>query len=187
MPALGHDFAENGYCARCDAFDSSYVKPEECKHEETYCVYTEPTCTEDGYYKEFCVLCKEIRNEYTVYAQGHSFTGGYCTTCGAEDEAYVKPESCYHTNYSTVEISATCTEPGIIRYVCDDCEYVLNEVEMPPYGHEPDEDGKCIACGKMDDENLETETSQCEQRDRRAEAPPFTESATRMSALRRKS
>ena len=48
--------------------------------------YKNPTCTEAGFYEDFCPNCGYIHESYqTAPALGHNYDGGYCENCGEPD------------------------------------------------------------------------------------------------------
>ncbi|MBR1752028.1 MAG: hypothetical protein IJ740_14370 [Ruminococcus sp.] len=55
----------------------------------------EPTCTEDGYTRQKCIVCEMIRNEFTIPANGHSYT-----------ERVIKPT--YTTQGYTLHTCSVC-------------------------------------------------------------------------------
>lgn len=70
-----------------------YTKP----HSHTY-GYTpvDPTCTEVGYYIQYCIDCGEITNthyDHFGFAKGHDYQNGVCTRCGGTDPNYVAPSA----------------------------------------------------------------------------------------------
>lgn len=44
-----------------------------------------PTCTEKGYTKHTCSICKDSYTDEVTEALGHKFENGVCTVCGAKD------------------------------------------------------------------------------------------------------
>ena len=82
----------------------------ECPHSFTDEVI-DPTCTAAGYTRHTCVYCDEITTDSEVEATGHIFDEG------------------------TVVKTATDTEAGIIKYVCEVCgeeKYDIIEPETTP-------------------------------------------------------
>ena len=167
QPAFGHDFDEYGYCTRCYEYNGGEVDPElppeECKHEKTDSEECAPTCTEDGYYMEYCAICKEIINAYQIYKLGHNFEDGWCTVCGASDGGYVDPEACTHENILSTGRNATCTEEGYYRNICKLCEAIVSESYIPALGHDFDEYGYCTRCYEFNGDVVEPDVCKHEK------------------------
>lgn len=47
-----------------------------------------PTCTEKGYTKHTCSICKDTYTDEVTEALGHKFKDGVCTVCGEKDSQY---------------------------------------------------------------------------------------------------
>lgn len=48
-------------------------------------IVSAPTCTEKGYTKHTCSICKDSYTDEVTEALGHKFENGVCTVCGAKD------------------------------------------------------------------------------------------------------
>lgn len=51
-------------------------------------IVSAPTCTEKGYTKHTCSICKDSYTDEVTEALGHKFENGVCTVCGAKDPQY---------------------------------------------------------------------------------------------------
>lgn len=91
---------------RCDVCDSSVC----VEHDWQFCLH-DSTCTEDGYYYDYCSYCGDTRDYNDVEAWGHSY---YCD--------YID------------EVDATCTEAGwcTYYYTCYSCGDSYEETEVYP-------------------------------------------------------
>ncbi len=99
-----------------------------CQHETVNTVEKLPTCTEDGYRANVCVVCGHILETFEVYAAKG------------------------HTEASYEEKAATCTEPGKTggKY-CTVCRVDLEpQTTVPALGHNWQADGTCAnGCGEI--------------------------------------
>ena len=171
-PALGHNF-EDGYCTRCGEPEDEWgdiVEPEipadpgDCKHEKTWTETSEPTCTANSYEFIFCYTCETLVSEKLVgKAFGHNFVDGICTRCNesewgdvVEPEIPAEPEVCKHEHNYTDSVGATCTEDGVIRYLCSDCGNILGVEYFKATGHDFVE-GICTRCGESEATELPEE------------------------------
>ncbi len=114
--------------------------------EATEADYTDPTCTEGGYFTYHCANCQETYKEYVEDALGHTYE-------------------------STVEEEPTCEEDGQAKYTCTVCGDWYTDT-VPATGHFYDYEGgevahdatceepayvvkTCQYCGKIVKENVE--------------------------------
>lgn len=101
IAALGHDWDSGNIttaptCTTVGAKTFTCSNCGETKTEELpalghnyEAIVTEPTCTQDGYTTYTCPACGDSYTADIVEAIGHSFFGGYCLDCGAEDPDYL--------------------------------------------------------------------------------------------------
>ena len=163
VPALGHDYSdwttkdptctENGSmertCTRedCDAAESKVI----AATGHTYISdQKEATCTEDGYTREICAVCKEEKpgSKQVVNAGGHDFGEWEITekaTCILNGE---KSRTCSKCNFAETEViratghtkvsetkAPTCTTDGYTQITCSNCKEVLTYTIKPALGH----------------------------------------------------
>lgn len=95
-----------------------------CKHSVTNgAVIVDASCTEDGYYGEYCSDCGELVILETYLATGHIKDSGY------------------------IEKEATCTETGMMNFACVNCGANMGLAEIPAKGHNF-VSGSCTNCGE---------------------------------------
>lgn len=115
----------------------------------------EPTCTEEGYYYDVCVVCGALGEMHTVAKLSHEVNGddNICTICGEEVEALENAEAddnqtsedgsdkntsekCKdgHT-YESEKVAATCTQDGYTQDKCSVCGEIANKAVIPATGH----------------------------------------------------
>ena len=170
--SLGFDFSADWYM---DASDN-YVYPKlqgvgfgngqsPAPHEHSYTetVVVEPTCDTDGYTLHKCscgnsyqdAVVKKLGHvitEYTVVTEPTCESAGRkvatCLTCNQVLENLYIP-ALGHKYVSTVTKEVTCTTPGILTHICQNCEdsyvtYVYSEHEYAIVEHV---DATCEADG----------------------------------------
>jgi len=119
----------------------------------------EPTCTEEGIKKEYCIYCDETIEEYSIDALGHSYgiwsirtkptciTDGVkyciCTECLTE-KTEVLPAIGH--NYTATVTNASCTESGYTTHTCIYCSDSYITDETAALGHNY-ENRICTNCG----------------------------------------
>ena len=163
IPALGHVYSdwttkdptctENGSmertCTRedCDAAESKEIPATG----HTYISdQKEATCTEDGYTREICAVCKEEKpgSKQRVEAGGHDFgeweiTEATCTLNGEKSRTCSKCDFAEtevilaegHTEVSET-VDPTCTTDGHEQTTCSRCMEVLSYTIIPTLGHD---------------------------------------------------
>ena len=100
-------------CSYCgDSYIGSYTAA--TGHSYSSRVTTAATCTGSGVMTYTCSRCYDSYTEY-IPANGHSYSGGRCTVCGA-----VNP-NCSHSYTSEVTTAATCNSSGVRTYTCSLC------------------------------------------------------------------
>ena len=114
----------------------------------------EATCEEDGYYREVCVYCGEVKQDTIVVypAHGHKYIehrheDPTCTKTGTSEKIC---EYCGKTiiedidkanhDYELVEYKeATCTSGGYKLYKCKSCGEMITTDEEEPLDHDYEE------------------------------------------------
>ena len=109
------------------------------------------TCTEDGYTREICAVCKEEKpgSKKEVKAGGHDFGKWEITeeaTCTLNGE---KSRTCSKCNFAETEViqttghtkvsetvDPTCTTDGYTQITCSNCKEVLTYTIIPALGHD---------------------------------------------------
>jgi len=129
VPALGHDFIEQGPMA--------------------------PTCTMEGFsVLRTCSRCDYYYIEW-IPALGHSWDDGVvtipatettdgemtytCTRCGVTMTEVIPATGetgCKHEHAYPEHKDATCTEDGYDRMICDDCGEIISEEVISALGHD---------------------------------------------------
>ena len=166
IPALGHDFDENGVCANCGGFetpDGNFCYGHEWKKIAT----VEATCTEDGYDEHECVNCGDVIQVKTADKLGHDFGGNDNwvetkeATCTEAGEKQAKCLNCDdvktqeipalgHSEVIDEAVAPTCTEPGKTEgkhcSVCNEVLVAQKEVDATEHDWS-DKDGECDNCG----------------------------------------
>ncbi len=160
LPAIGHSYGEDGVCANCGLKEGE-ISPSECKHNYQH-EHKEPTCTENGYDRVVCVICKYVKpnSEHEIPSfGGHNYDeNGVCTMCGTSSDT----QECIHNYIVINEQSATCDTPGFIESMCQNCNNTISET-IPATGHKLEEidlpasceeDGyyisRCVICQYVD-------------------------------------
>ena len=134
-------------------------------------VYTNPTCTEDGYTTYTCTACGETKVVVDEGTAGHTAAEAvkenevpatctedgsydlvvYCSVCGEEisrEKVIIEAEG--HSWDEGVYTEPTCTEDGYTTYTCTECgETKVVVDEGSAKGHSW-EDGVCTECGAED-------------------------------------
>ncbi len=144
---------ESWKCRFCEYTDNAYEnKPIEalgCEAGE-WVITIPATCTIDGNKEQRCTRCNELLDEDIVESEGHQFgdewfidTDATCETDGVEfrncanciekDTRVI--EATGHTAGETIEIPKTCTEDGLIKTPCANCDKILHEEELIATGH----------------------------------------------------
>ena len=152
IPSLGHDWDEGTVtveptedepgvktyvCQRCGAEKTEEIPPLSHVHDYSYeTVVVEATCTQEGYTIHIC-KCGDQQRDSFVAPLGH--------------------------DYEAFETPPTCTENGIVKYVCKRCGDTYFGEILPALGHEWDDgrvaveptylkDGTlaytCVRCGE---------------------------------------
>jgi len=108
-------------------------------YEETF--YTEPTCTEDGYWTYTCTDCGNVVYEIDEGSAGHDYEEVYtdptcteygywthtCTDCG-NVVIEIDPDTA-GCDFVEVYTDPTCTENGYWTHTCNDCGNVVIEID----------------------------------------------------------
>ena len=161
VTALGHDYGqwitdreptctETGSahrdCSRCDSSETKVLAATGHSYTDTV---TPPTCTERGYTTHTCHCGHSYIDSY-VAALGHAYEAtvtaptclerGYTTyTCVRCDDTYVDDyvDATGHSMGSwAVEVPATCTETGLDRRTCQNCDYSeTRETAIVPHSY----------------------------------------------------
>ena len=103
---------------------------------------TAATCTAQGYTTYTCSKCGDSYTGNYTNPKGHSYSGNYCTVCGA-----VNP-NCTHSYTSKVTTAATCTAAGVKTFTCGLCGNSYTQA-IPATGHSFS-GGSCTTCGAAD-------------------------------------
>ena len=113
-------------------------------------VINEATCTINGTINETCEMCGVIDEviktaklphtlgEYKITVPAGNNTDGeqeaVCVDCGYVD---TKPYVCPHIKiFERTAKNPNCVETGLMEYVCAECTTVVQDVEIPAFGHE---------------------------------------------------
>ena len=120
-----------------------------CKHEKTFESTESATCEKDGVIVKICYDCYEEISSTVIPATGHNYgEDGRCTNCGYSESGEA-PDTCYHQDAFNYTIDATCTVSGFSITVCGSCGTELSEgYYTEPTGHNYDEKGICVDCGR---------------------------------------
>ncbi|MBQ6890617.1 MAG: hypothetical protein IJN53_06365, partial [Oscillospiraceae bacterium] len=119
------------------------VTTEQDPHTHSYTseVTTAATCDSSGV-KTFTCSCGASYTE-AIPALGHSYSGGVCTRCGAEESD--DPHT--HSYSSKVTTAATCEKAGVKTFTCS-CGDSYTQA-IPALGHNYS-GGVCTRCGAAD-------------------------------------
>lgn len=107
----------------CSACGDSYTEAISAKgHSYSSEVTKEATCIATGVKTFTCGNCGDSYIE-TIDAKGHNFVSGACSICGA-------PESNEHEHSYTGSVAkpATCTDIGVMKYVCSCGEEYMEQI-----------------------------------------------------------
>ncbi|MBQ7669175.1 MAG: leucine-rich repeat protein [Clostridia bacterium] len=124
---------------------------------------TEASCTEDGGIFRKCLACGFTDNIEVIPAAGHSpnysspviaqptctergSISYLCIECGEPcgDTIYLAPTGHRASDEQTILSEPTCTEPGCVATVCSVCGEILEEVAVPPLGHNVSEEWEIL-------------------------------------------
>ena len=129
----------------------------ECAHENTEVQKKSATCTEAGYTKTVCTVCKEVLSETVIEAPGHlylqqsntvitpptctedGYTTRYCDVCGDPKVGDVVTAWGHDEEGEVVIVESTCTVAGTKTIHCDFCGEVSKVEELPLGDHTYDE------------------------------------------------
>lgn len=166
----------NGQCVKCFTYIDEVIPVQPFHHTVQLPMYDqdgniiddnyrEPTCTENGYIKSQCIICKTVVTDI-ILAEGHDygdpvvyrpcFEDGsgedgiyrrYCTKSGCED-AYIEEKITNHNHIVYDGIETSCFGPGRTEYkVCLTCSTQSKTQEIPKLNHiDADGNGKCDLC-----------------------------------------
>ncbi len=124
LDKTGHyNYYLKDYLTEADAELEDYIG---CMNVET----TMPTCTEDGSISFLCQDCGVVMKTYTLDATGHynNDLDWYL------NDADATLADCYYGR--NVEYTQeTCTKPGKLTFLCDNCGEVMRSYTLEPTGH----------------------------------------------------
>lgn len=136
-------------------------------------VVKEPTCTENGESKLYCITCGELIEEHSIDALKHKnaynehkdpdcthdgYDKIYCPDC----KTYIKDEkidATGHKNTHNDTKAATCTEEGYIKVICDDCNEIISTTVLKVKDHKYIKETKQATC--TDDGYIKIKCSSC--------------------------
>lgn len=122
------------YCQLCTAYDSKEIDPAH-SYDMKNGVVTEPTCTSGGYTTYACTECGHTMQDKFTSKLEHEFGSWKTVSTGTCHELGVDKRTCehcdaYETRYTgyqhdlkMVYVIPTCTEPGCMKYVCNNCDF----------------------------------------------------------------
>ena len=172
VPAKGHSFgqwvvlgepeclskgAERRDCEVCEGYETR--ETEELPHDYE-AVYTDATCTEEGYTTYICTRCQDTKEGEKTEALGHEMSAWEITkepTCTEAGEESRKCERCEYTESQEAEatghkmgkwetkIEATCLEKGSETRKCENCAHTESQ-EVNALGHKYVDNGKAATC-----------------------------------------
>ena len=139
ITALGHDWDtikeipatcyETGYISRvCMAPECGFKEEKELpeNHYWMWDVNKEPTCTDEGENKKWCMECNMVSERKSIPAKGHTYS----------DWVELLP--------------ATCSERGLNINICNDCNDIQRQI-LPKLAHiDADGNGVCDTCENTD-------------------------------------
>jgi uncharacterized repeat protein (TIGR02543 family) len=186
-PTIEEEGVMGVYCSGCgELLETKPIEKLVCAHNYVSETIKTATCVEPGEIKYTCTLCgyfytevmptdpdnhtggtyENIITPATVDAEGEM--GVYCAGCHALlDTKIIEKQTCEHEFEILERIEATCVENGYIRYKCDVCGVIYDEI-LKALNHDYrveerkdascGEDGyvmyKCALCGDMNTEVL---------------------------------
>lgn len=154
-----HNFVD-GMCTKCGLSEGSgsgnnsgsEENPPEHTHNYTETITKEPTCTETGE-KTLTCDCGDVKTE-TIPATEHNYVNGACTNCGKKD-----PDAAHEHSYTAkIILEPTCTEKGVIQYVCKCGDSYTEKTDLLPHSY--GEDGICTGCGDVHEHTYQESVSQ---------------------------
>jgi hypothetical protein len=141
-------------------FTSVHAVKVVCNHNSTeYITVEEPTCTKTGLKKKHCNICDndvEVTDEaeLEIPANGHSYGEGVVTKEATYKECGIIEYECQNCDYSYTEdidklecnheseyiktyvaVESSCTEDGLEKTYCTNCDEVLKEETLNKLGH----------------------------------------------------
>jgi len=137
-------------CTACGETKSEVIPKlnHECKVVDT--ITEKATCTTSGKVEQVC-SCGKVISSTTTPATGHSWNKGEVTREATENRTGIKTYTCKKCDetktetiaklehvceiYDEIEIDATCTTKGKIKYICS-CGEVLDTETTPKLGHD---------------------------------------------------
>lgn len=121
------------------------------------------TCTSDGFIEYTCQISHNLsssghgnsvhtytevlpktEHSYRVVSETPEQRTESCDICGTTVVTSLLCE--VHSYEATANRSPTCEEKGLTEHVCTQCGHSYTE-EIPPFGHQTDDDGVCEVCG----------------------------------------
>ncbi len=137
-------------CSVCgNVKDASLTLNSEISHNYEKTITTQPTCTNDGYYKYTCKDCGYSKDSVLVPALGHDLkvvtynaptcsqkgvTEYYCNRCG--ETIYEYKDKLEEHNYKLINSTdPTCIDGGVNTYRCNDCGKTIFE-NIDELGHD---------------------------------------------------
>jgi len=143
-------------CTKCNQKTTEAVDKIAHTHKVSDTQKVDATCTRGGSIKEVC-SCGKVISETQTAATGHSWNKGEITRESTENRTGIKTYTCRTCNAEKteeidklehkckiedeIEIEATCTTKGKIKYVCS-CGEVLDTEVTPKLGHDYEVDSE---------------------------------------------
>ena len=112
-------------CSRCDELKYETTPP--IGHNYSSEITKAPSCTATGVKTFTCDNCGDSYTEI-LDAKGHNYEGDVCSVCGTE-----KPIEHEHSYTGSVVKEPTCTEGGMLKYLCSCGESYFEQTN--PKGH----------------------------------------------------
>ncbi|MCF0230014.1 MAG: hypothetical protein HUJ76_10035, partial [Parasporobacterium sp.] len=185
IPGRDADCTHNGltdgvFCSYCGATLEAQEVISAEKHEYTFEIITEPTCTETGEGRYICSSCSKTIN-VTIKATGHTelresgceptcMNEGTtelvtCSVCGITLQEQETIPKTMHDPVISEGTEPTCTESGISDSIyCSICgETLLEEKELPPAGHKEQKIPSALSSCSFPGHTSGTECSECKE------------------------
>lgn len=133
--------------------------------------YREPTCTEDGYVKTYCVSCSNTVDDHKIAKLGHKMKSEVTSSakCGEAGEITHSCENCTYSYTETIDalehdfvvevkgtrVEPTCITDGTVTLKCIHCDETTEKV-LTKTGHDYSGEGNvlvkpdCVTTGKIE-------------------------------------
>lgn len=147
---LGHDWGDFAFVT--DGVSGEFKHKKVCNRQDCDeevvqdCEFStetsDPTCTEDGYFREYCDVCEHEKTHEVKNKLNHEYGDDYTyELVDGQHKHYQKCIRCEDKVYYDCELTtttqnpATCTDGETLKTACAKCGYAETADGTPAYGH----------------------------------------------------